>query len=128
MDYGLCPCDFRYRIRIYCPKHGAWISVSIFFCTDISRTLISASMADEKGHRPLEDEKISAPSLNSSGKIGDMPTQDIMADDPTQEQYYRQFEENGVEWRADFEKKLKRKVDLRLIPLLVRGSLQDQRQ
>jgi hypothetical protein len=88
-------------------------------------------MADEKGHRPLQDEKISPPSPDSSGQVGDMPAQDVTTDDPTQDQYYRQFKENGAEWRADFEKKLKRKVDIRLIPLLVRGSLRwswDQRQ
>ncbi|KAJ9602393.1 hypothetical protein H2200_013248 [Cladophialophora chaetospira] len=76
-------------------------------------------MADEKGHRPSWDEKISSPSPDSSGQVGDMPIKDVTTDDPTQNEYYRQFAENGAEWRADFEKKLKRKVDIRLIPLLV---------
>jgi hypothetical protein len=85
-------------------------------------------MADEKGHRPFRDEKVSPPSpdlVEQVGveQVGDMPLKDVMTDDPTQNEYYRQFAENGAEWRADFEKKLKRKVDIRLIPLLVRGSL-----
>lgn len=80
-------------------------------------------MAHEKSDPPSLDEKISHPSPDSSGQVGDKPAQDVTTDDPTQDQYYRQFEENGAEWRADFEMKLKRKVDIRLIPLLVRGSL-----
>lgn len=78
-------------------------------------------MADEKGRRPSQDEKVSPTSPADSGEVGDMPAKDVTTDDPAQAEYYRQFAENGAEWRDDFEKKLKRKVDIRLIPLLVRG-------
>ena len=57
--------------------------------------------------------------------VGDIPVKDVTTDDPTQNEYYRQFAENGAEWRAEFEKTLKRKVDIRLISLLVR---QDSRR
>lgn len=80
-------------------------------------------MADEKGNRLSQDEKISTPSPDSGEHVGDKTARDLTTDDPTQDQFYRQFEENGAEWRAEFEKKLKRKVDIRLIPLLVRRTL-----
>jgi hypothetical protein len=76
------------------------------------------NMADEKVQRSSREEKISP----VSGEVGDMPTKDVITDDPTQAEFYRQFAENGAEWRADFEKKLKWKVDIRLIPLLVRAK------
>lgn len=79
-------------------------------------------MADEKVHHPPRDDKISPTSPASSEEVGDMPAKDVTTDDPTQAEYYRQFAENGAEWRDDFEKKLKRKVDIRLIPLLVCGD------
>jgi hypothetical protein len=83
-------------------------------------------MKDEKGiPAPSLDEKISHPTPDSDGDaaaVGDMPKKDIVSDDPTQMEYYRQFAENGAEWRTEFEKNLKRKVDIRLIPLLVSCS------
>lgn len=75
-------------------------------------------MNDDKSQRPPGDEKISRP--HPEEEVGDMPARDITSNDPTQTEFYSQFAENGVEWHAGFEKKLKRKVDLRLIPLLVR--------
>lgn len=76
-------------------------------------------MADPKDPRPTQDDKI-ASSPQTTEQVGDMPLKDVEAEDATQAEFYRQFAENGPEWRAAFEKKLKRKVDLRLIPLLVR--------
>jgi hypothetical protein len=80
-------------------------------------------MATEKAHNPTQDEKILPPSPDSREEVGDLPAKDIVAEDPTQAEFYRQFAENGAEWRAGFEAKLKRKVDIRLIPLLVRGNM-----
>jgi hypothetical protein len=80
-------------------------------------------MADENGYPDTRDEKVSPHSPSSNENVGDMPAKDVTTDDPTQAEFYRQFAENGAEWRADFEKKIKRKVDLRLIPLLVSAQI-----
>ena len=86
-------------------------------CRCLLPKLSILNMNDEKAQPPVGDEKIDRP--DSQEAVGDMPLKDVTTDDPTQAEYYRQFAENGAEWRADFEKKLKRKVDIRLIPLLV---------
>ncbi|ETN43921.1 uncharacterized protein HMPREF1541_11052 [Cyphellophora europaea CBS 101466] len=43
----------------------------------------------------------------------------VTSDNPAETHYYEQFVNNGEAWRSDFEKKLVRKVDWRLIPLLI---------
>lgn len=70
-------------------------------------------MADAKHKITVADEKGSPPSQKA-----EIPTR-LLSDDPTDNQYYEQFVTNGEEWRASFEKKLMRKVDLRLLPLLI---------
>lgn len=74
---------------------------------------MSRSM-DGKESPPLADEKGSPP----SEKVEDLPAR-VLTDDPNENQNYAQFVANGEEWRTAFEKKLMRKVDFRLIPLLV---------
>lgn len=64
----------------------------------------SPSYADEKAPPPDE--------------LAELPAR-VLTDNPAENQYYAQFVANGEEWRAEFEKKLMRKVDFRLIPLLV---------
>ena len=103
------------------PERRAGYLVSSRFCPDLPRTFISTTMANETGHGQPRDEKISPPSPDSNEKVGDLPDK-VLTDDPTQNEYYRQFVDNGAEWQANFEAKLKRKVDLRLIPLLVRTA------
>ena len=69
---------------------------------------------DEKHNPPSPDEK----GLSTPDTLGDIAAH-VASDDPSENQYYSQFIANGEEWRKDFERKLMRKVDLRLIPLLV---------
>jgi len=74
---------------------------------------------DKKPDEKASDEKISDEKGTSPPKTIDELPERVIADDPTEDQYYAQFANNGEEWRTAFEKKLMRKVDFRLIPLLV---------
>jgi hypothetical protein len=40
-------------------------------------------------------------------------------DDPSENSFFRTFTANDAEWHKAFEKKLMRKVDMRLIPLMI---------
>jgi hypothetical protein len=44
---------------------------------------------------------------------------DVLVDSPSENPYFRAFDANDAEWHKAFEKKLMRKVDLRLIPLMI---------
>jgi hypothetical protein len=44
---------------------------------------------------------------------------DVVAENPSENPYFRAFDANDAEWHKAFEKKLMRKVDLRLIPLMI---------
>ena len=44
---------------------------------------------------------------------------DVVAETPSENPYFRAFDANDAEWHKAFEKKLMRKVDLRLIPLMI---------
>jgi len=44
---------------------------------------------------------------------------DVLVDAPSENPYFRTFDANDAEWHKAFEKKLMRKVDLRLIPLMI---------
>ena len=72
------------------------------------------SLSDnEKTTPPTEDEKAA-----TAAATADLPPA-VLTDDPTQNEYYLQFASHDASWHQDFERKLMRKVDLRLIPLLV---------
>lgn len=44
---------------------------------------------------------------------------DVVLETPSENPYFRAFDANDAEWHKAFEKKLMRKVDLRLIPLMI---------
>jgi hypothetical protein len=44
---------------------------------------------------------------------------DVVVENPSENPYFRAFDTNDAEWHKAFEKKLMRKVDLRLIPLMI---------
>lgn len=44
---------------------------------------------------------------------------DVVVEDSSENPYFRAFDANDAEWHKAFEKKLMRKVDLRLIPLMI---------
>lgn len=44
---------------------------------------------------------------------------DVVLENPSENPYFRAFDANDAEWHKAFEKKLMRKVDLRLIPLMI---------
>lgn len=44
---------------------------------------------------------------------------DVVIENPSENPYSRAFDANDAEWHKAFEKKLMRKVNLRLIPLMI---------
>jgi hypothetical protein len=44
---------------------------------------------------------------------------EVVVDDPSENSFFRTFSTNDAEWHKTFEKKLMRKVDMRLIPLMI---------
>jgi hypothetical protein len=44
---------------------------------------------------------------------------DVLIGNPSENPYFRTFDAKDVEWHRAFEKKLMRKVDFRLIPLMI---------
>jgi hypothetical protein len=44
---------------------------------------------------------------------------EVVVDDPSGNSFFRTFAANDAEWHKAFEKKLMRKVDMRLIPLMI---------
>lgn len=44
---------------------------------------------------------------------------DVLVENASENPYFRAFDANDAEWHKAFEKKLMRKVDLRLIPLMI---------
>ena len=44
---------------------------------------------------------------------------DVVVENSSENPYFRAFDANDAEWHKAFEKKLMRKVDLRLIPLMI---------
>jgi hypothetical protein len=67
----------------------------------------NAIMADEKHNisPPTEEESVT----NTA----------VVLENPSENPYFRAFDANDAEWHKAFEKKLMRKVDLRLIPLMI---------
>jgi hypothetical protein len=65
---------------------------------------------------PLKDEKhdISPPAGDDN-----VTKTDVLVNDHSVNPYFRAFDANDAEWHKAFEKKLMRKVDLRLIPLMI---------
>jgi hypothetical protein len=44
---------------------------------------------------------------------------EVVVDDPSENSFFRTFAVNDAEWHKAFEKKLMRKVDMRLVPLMI---------
>lgn len=64
-------------------------------------------MADEKS------------STGSPAEEVNVTKTDVVVDVPADNPYYQAFAANDAEWHKAFEKKLIRKVDMRLIPLMI---------
>jgi hypothetical protein len=64
----------------------------------------------------LKDEKhdISPPTEYDSAQ-----KTEVVVEDPSANSFFRTFAANDAEWHGAFEKKLMRKVDMRLIPLMI---------
>lgn len=67
----------------------------------------NAIMTDEKHNisPPAEEESVTK--------------SDVVVENSSENPYFRAFDANDAEWHKAFEKKLMRKVDLRLIPLMI---------
>lgn len=67
---------------------------------------------------PAFDDKVAAD--NSPVEKEDVVKTDVLSDSGASENpYFQAFAANDAEWHKTFEKKLMRKVDLRLIPLMI---------
>lgn len=77
---------------------------------------VSAEMSKPASNTILEDEKhnISPPAEDDT-----VTKTDVLVDNPSENPFFRAFDANDVEWHKAFEKKLMRKVDMRLIPLMI---------
>ena len=64
----------------------------------------------------MADEKHST---NSPAEEVNVTKTDVVVDVPSETPYYQAFAANDAEWHKAFEKKLIRKVDMRLIPLMI---------
>ena len=73
-------------------------------------------MSNRSPNTIMTDEKhdISPPTEEES-----ITKTDVVAENPSENPYFRAFDANDAEWHKAFEKKLIRKVDLRLIPLMI---------
>lgn len=58
-------------------------------------------------------------STNSPAEEVNVTKTDVVVDAPQENPYYQAFAANDAEWHKAFEKKLIRKVDMRLIPLMI---------
>ena len=64
----------------------------------------------------MADEKHNISPLVEDGNV---TKTDVVVDTASENPYYQAFAANDAEWHKAFEKKLIRKVDMRLIPLMI---------